>query len=298
MPIPEDKLKTWSHQGAVATAKSTRESIYNALRSCSALEDVNWDVYLQGSYGNDTNIYGETDVDIIVQLNSTFRRELGLLTAAEAASYKAAFSPATYHWDDFRTDVLATLREYYGALAITEGKHCINVAGKQGRLPADVVVALQYRSYRRFKSLADQDYVEGILFYTHPEEREVINYPKQHYDSGVNKMSKSRTNGWFKPTVRVFKNLRSFMVDQGAISDGLAPSYFLQGLIYNVPDNLFGASYQQTMVNILNFLRKATFNDFVCQNEQLPLFGASHEQWTTSDAKSFVGSAIAVWNDW
>lgn len=33
MAIPETQLETWSHQGVVTTAKSTADSIRNALNS-------------------------------------------------------------------------------------------------------------------------------------------------------------------------------------------------------------------------------------------------------------------------
>jgi len=32
------------------------------------------------------------------------------------------------------------------------------------------------------------------------------------------------------------------------INSGLAPSYFLEGLLYNVPNEHFGGSYEDTMV--------------------------------------------------
>jgi hypothetical protein len=36
------------------------------------------------------------------------------------------------------------------------------------------------------------------------------------------------------------------MIDAGAIEDGVAPSYFLEGLLYNVPNDNFGSSYEDT----------------------------------------------------
>ena len=96
MPIPESQLKTWAHQGAVATAKATHESIRNALTaSASPIQDKNFEIYLQGSYKNSTNIRGNSDVDIVVQLTSTFQRDLSALSAPEIALYPASYDNAT-----------------------------------------------------------------------------------------------------------------------------------------------------------------------------------------------------------
>lgn len=299
MMIPETQLETWSRQGAAATAKATHESIRKALLvSGLPLLDKDTDIYLQGSYRNDTNIRGDSDVDLVVQLNSTFQRELVALPQDELARYRATFIPATYHLDNFRADVLHLLRDYYGASAVREGNKCLKVSGGSGRLPADVVVCLQYRSYRRFRSLQDQRFIEGIAFYTRNEERLVINYPKEHYENGVIKNNTGHTNGWFKPTVRLFKNARSHLIDCKALAEDGAPSYFLQCLLYNVPDDEFGVSYQQTFVNVVNWLYTADFTSFVCENEQLPLFGSTPEQWSIPVAKQFVAAIADLWNNW
>ena len=79
MPIPESQLETWSHQGAVTTAKQTHESIRKALDPYIWPTGVKYEVYLQGSYKNTTNIRGDSDVDVVAQLNSTFQRDLSEL---------------------------------------------------------------------------------------------------------------------------------------------------------------------------------------------------------------------------
>jgi tRNA nucleotidyltransferase (CCA-adding enzyme) len=84
MGIPESQLQTWSHQGAVTTAKTTHESIRNALAAnTSPIRDKSYEVYLQGSYKNTTNIRGDSDVDVVAQLNSTFQDDLSALPLAQ-----------------------------------------------------------------------------------------------------------------------------------------------------------------------------------------------------------------------
>ena len=299
MGIPESQLETWAHQGAVTTARATHVSIRNALRADnSPIKNKDFEVYIQGSYKNSTNIRGDSDVDVITQLNSSFRRDLTALSNDERTLYKQAHSDATYLWKDFRADVMQALQSYYSSSSISEGDKSLKVAGGSGRLPADVVVCLQYRKYLRFQSLDDQQYVEGIAFYALREGRWIINFPKPHYNNGVNKNSQSRTNGWYKPTVRCFKNARTYLVENREIDETLAPSYFLECLIYNVPDAKFGINYQNTFVNVINWLAEADFNDLVCQNEQLLLFGSIPEQWSIENANGLIQNLVRLWNNW
>lgn len=298
MAIPESQLDTWSHQGAVTTAKATHESIRNALASYKWTSSVNYEVYIQGSYKNDTNIRGDSDVDIVVQLNSTFQHDLSGLVEYEKGLFKQTYPDATYLWQNFRADVLKVLRGYYGASVVSEGNKSIKIARGSGRLPADVIVCLQYRKYKRFRSTEDQEYVEGISFYTLTENRHVINFPKPHYDNGVYKNSEYCTKGKYKPAVRLFKNARVSLINNNLITEGIAPSYFLECLVYNAPDNAFSGNYQDIFCNVVNFLAKADLRTFVCQNRQLLLFGNTMEQWTTANAKELVDALIKLWNSW
>ncbi len=299
MTIPESQLDPWSGRGADASAKKTADSIKTALtRPDTALSDKSVEIYLQGSYANDTNIRADSDVDVVVQLNSTFQYDLSLLSENEKQRHNAVYANTDYGFGDFRRDVLSVLRAYYGPENITEGNKSLKIAANSGRLPADVIPCLQYRKYSRFQSTSDQNYVEGIQFQTQKEKRWVINYPKEHYKNGVEKNSDRQTQGWFKPTVRVFKNARSYMRDKGILAKGEAPSYFIQCLLYNVPSSLYGITYNKTFFNILDWLNKADMEKFVCQNGQVYLFGDSPEQWSVVEAKKFLRVTIELWNNW
>jgi len=84
-----------------------------------------------------------------------------------AEQYAFALSPATYPWQDFRPDVLESLRRHYGAAAILEGNKAIKVAGGNGRLPADLVPAVIHKLYTSYGGtlLNAEVYVEGISFW-------------------------------------------------------------------------------------------------------------------------------------
>lgn len=308
--ISELQLENWSHHGAITTAQSTHESIRNALAAgTSPIRDKDYEAYLQGSYKNDTNVRADSDVDLVVQLNSTFQYDLSALSQSESELFHQNYPrAATYSWSDFRSDVLSALHAYYdptifaraflGNSVVSESESALSVAGGSGRLPAHVLVCLHYRKYQHFYRAGYEQYVNGVVFYTRSASRRVINFPKPHYDRGVEKNSGSRTNGWYKPTVRALKNTRTHLVNNRVIGDDLAPSYFLECLIYNVPDRAFGQNYQTTMYNVLNWLSNADLSSFVCQNGQLPLFGDSLEQWSTVAARQTINAIINLWNNW
>lgn len=283
MAIPESQLKTWANQGAITTAKSTADSVKNALNSYSGWPSgIKFEVYLQGSYKNSTNIRGDSDIDVVTQLNSTFYSNL-----SDDKKRTLGITPAYYSWSKFRIDVLKALQTYYGQTQITEGNKTLKLKANNGRLPADVVVCSKFRKY---KTVNNYDFVEGMCFWTRSSDRQIINYPKIHYDNGISKHQ--NTKKWYKPVVRIFKNIR------GAFSSDNTPSYFLECLIYNVPDSKFGSNYQNSFCGAINWLSGANLDNFMCKNGQHKLFGTSPEQWTTNQAKIFITNAISLWNNW
>lgn len=297
MAIPESQLDTWSHQGSVTQSSSTYNTIKSVLEaSTTPYASKNFSVFLQGSYGNDTNIYAESDVDIVIRLDDCFQSNLSELIEEEKAAYRASFSDATYTHVDFKRDVLATLKAQYGS-SVKAGDKAIAIDASGARRKADVIVAIQYRHYFKFRSTYDSEHIEGICFWNSKNEL-IANYPKQH---SANLTSKHKsTSTWFKPMVRVFKNMRSRMVDDGMIEAGIAPSYYIEGLLYNVPNVKLASSFCDCVVNTLNWYRQeASKADLVCANEQYNLLrDGYHTCWNQSHCDAFVDAAVGLWNEW
>jgi hypothetical protein len=297
MPIPESQLETWSHQGSVTQSSNTYNTIKNVLEaSTTPYANKNFKVFLQGSYGNDTNIYAESDVDIVIRLDDCFQSDLTRLTDEEKAAYKSAFSDATYTHVDFKQEVLSTLTKQYGS-AVTAGDKAIAIDASGSRRKADVIVAIQFRRYFKFRSSSNSEYVEGICFWNGKGER-IANYPQQH---SANLTSKHQASSkWMKSMVRVLKNMRSRMVDDGLIKAGVAPSYYIEGLLYNVPNNKLTSSHGDCVVNTLNWYRQeAEKVDLVCANEQYYLLrDGSHTCWPQANCDAFVEAAVELWNEW
>ncbi len=297
MPIPESQLETWGHQGSITQSSTTYNTIKNVLEAKSTpYADKTFKVFLQGSYGNDTNIYAESDVDLVIRLDDCFFSDINELSEEEKTSHKNAFTDAAYTHSDFKRDVLSVLTAQYGS-ATTEGDKAIALDASGSRRKADVIVATQFRRYYKFQSASDSEYVEGICFFNSAGER-IANYPKQH---SANLTTKHQdTSKWLKPMARVFKNIRSRMVEDGLIESGIAPSYYIEGLLYNVPSARLTSSHEECVVNILNWYRQeASKGELLCANEQYYLLrDGVHTCWPPANCDVFIEAAVELWNNW
>jgi hypothetical protein len=296
MAIPEIQLDTWSHQGAVAGSCDTYNEIKKVLEASTVpYAQRDYKVFLQGSYGNDTNVYKESDVDIVIKLVDTFESDRSALSPDQSRAWDNAHSSATYLYSNFRKDVLKVLTDRYGR-DVKEGDKAIAIAANGGRRKADVIAAIEYRRYFNFKSLFDQSYADGICFWNRAGER-IANYPKLHSDNMTTKHQ--LTASWLKPMVRIVKNMRNKLIDDKAINSGIAPSYYIEGLLYNVPIDKFGTSYGDTFVNAMNWILQADRSKFVCANEQYYLIWEStHTSWPKANCDQFLNALKAFWNNW
>lgn len=297
MGIRESQLESWAGIGGSTNAKTAHEAIRAALSGSRSLSAKSVDVFLQGSYKNDTNIRGDSDVDVVVQLNQVWERDLRFLTPPETASYTNWASTVSYGWQEFRGDVFAALMEAFGSTAVRQEKNCITVAHRGWTVTADVVPCLEYRVYTRFHSATDQQHFPGIVFYTNDEGRRVINFPKPHYERGCAKNADTVTGGYYKPSVRMFKNARNYLVEKYGFPADHAPSYFLECLVYNAPDQAFGKSYADTFVQVVAWMNTADIASLNCQNGYTKLFGAEPTQWNVAHARELAASFDALWRN-
>ena len=249
------------------------------------------DFYLQGSYRNDTNIRGDSDVDVVLELTSTVRYDTSSLSQYEQGLISASFQPVSYDWNDFRRDAFKALESGFGSSMVGQGNKSIRLKADPPRLAADVVVCMEHRQYKNVYS-----YVEGMTFYALHDKRWIVNYPKEHYKNGAAKSS--RTWDRYKRTVRMFKNARNHLETAGSISADLAPSYFVESLLYNAPDWAFQQGFQQTYCSIVNWMTQDGLDRLVCQNGQQWLFGPSPDQWFLENAKAFANQLVSLWNNW
>ena len=277
MPIHESTLSGWSHHKSATAFKQAHVPIRRAMEDHKGLSQFTYEVFLQGSYRNDTNLGGDSDVDVVIRLAHRLDPDVAALTGAElqrADSHKAAHS----QWKRFRRQALRAMRSRFGDEASC-GRKTLKI--KKGKLPADadLVVTLRCRG--------------GIAFYLSGERRWVVSYPQQHHQQGSKK--DKATNRRFSRTVRMFKAARNRLVETKVLTKYDAPSYFIECLIHNVPDALFEPKLAPTYTGIVGWLKRSKLDGFLFQNRKTALFGQGREQWTQENARAFVRALQGLW---
>jgi hypothetical protein len=289
----EAQLNTWASQGPIAQFTDTYNRIRDNLLDKSApypLADS--EVFLQGSYKNGTNVYCDSDVDIVFCHTGAFYKDLSRLSPEDQRAYAATGGAVTYGYTDFKRDATAYITRLYNNVKIAT-KALYIPGGNSGRRNADVFIAAQFRRYHQFKSWQNQRYDEGVCFFPHGGAM-VENFPKLHAANCTTKHQK--TNSWFKPMVRIFKNMRNTMIGKGLLADGVAPSYFIEGMLYDVPNEKFGGSYQQTWINCFNYILTADRDKLVCASCMHWLVrDNSTTSWPVANFNAFTRALKRYW---
>ena len=225
------------------------------------------------------------DVDIVVESTSVFYHNVPNYLLA---NYALNGTGGAYGWGDFRTEVLQALTKYYGHNYVAQRNKCIKVSAGGNRLNADVVPCVRYRQY-----LHSYDYVSGITFWTRDQNIQVINFPKLHLDNGSIKNVECNQN--YKPNIRVFKNARN-----RANND--FPSYFLECMLYNVPQqklvNSFVTTFDGILLHLCTSKNDGSMAGWKCQNGEQEIFGIGEHQIGLANAHKLVSDLVDLWTHW
>ena len=165
MTIPESTLYRWSHHQAGTAFKQAHVPIREALDDYEELSQFKYEVFLQGSYKNYTNLGGDSDVDVVVRLTTKLKPRVAALTG-ERLQEDGSHRFVHQRWKSFRDEALKAMRARFGKAAKSSRK---TLKVPKGKIPADadLVVTLSYK--------------EGIAFYLPDERRWVVSYPQQHH---------------------------------------------------------------------------------------------------------------------
>lgn len=292
--IPTTTLNQWAAYPGPARSAAAHARVRGVLEVGFRLAGHNVDIYLQGSYRNYVNTTADSDVDIVAELTSICEFDTSHLTPWDARRFWENMQYSDYTYERFRADVQSILKNAFGG-AVVEHAKAIEVKGNWMRMKVDVLPSWRYRQIHCYDGVNFTSY-DGIVFWV--EGRRIVNWPRQHFDSGVAK--NEATKEQFKPAVRMIKNARRVAIDRGLLRDGIAPSYFVQALVWNVPNECFVGDSSATYCNIADWLfhNRMAFDLFRCQNNIEPLFGPRPEQWTKASAVETQVALTAVWTSW
>ena len=101
MAISESTLSRWSHHQAATAFTQAHLPIRAALDAYKWPSEIKYEVFLQGSYKNDTNLGGDSDVDVVVRLNQRLRPRVAELSGRllqEDASHQDSHSDWYRKW--------------------------------------------------------------------------------------------------------------------------------------------------------------------------------------------------------
>lgn len=255
------------------------------------------DVYLQGSYKNSTNIRNSSDVDIVVELTAVYYTDTTQLSPSAKQEYDRHRSSSEFKFEYFRSQVHQALVKAFGNNVVHPAPKCIKIDEHGTYTSADVVPCYTHKVFLNFPDNSERDSRKGMAFNTDTGTR-IVNFPKQHFDAMTKKSTD--TDGKFKEYVRLFKTLKEELIVSGQLGEGEAPSYYIENLLFNVPNSYFmgAGTYTNKFYGILKYIYDANESDAVlryqCANQFQLLF--SDTTWNREDFRKYLNGLVNVWN--
>jgi predicted nucleotidyltransferase len=270
---------------------NAERAIRKAIDANTALSNQSLKIFVQGSYANRTNVRQDSDVDICVLNSQTFYTDFSQSKGLNDAFLR--FVDSAYTYASFKDGVEYALVSYFGRPSVRRGKKALDIRENTYRVNADVVPCFEHRLY-----IGDQNshyHLDGTQLLPDSGGR-IVNWPKQNYDNGIAK--NDSTGRRFKAVTRILKNLRYELIDDGDKIAETIPSFLIECLVWNVPDEhlRLGTLKQAVRASIL-YLWNATRADSTCKdwaevNGIKYLFHATQD-WTRDNVNTFLQTA---WN--
>lgn len=293
MKYTEQQLQSWTSPlswSEEQRAENTIKMIKAAVDANDELKTLDYEVFVQGSFANNTNVRADSDVDVCVMLKSTFYYDLP--RGKTGTDYN--FGPGKMGFQRYRDLIKQALQVKFGGASVTDGNKSLKVRENTYHVQADVVPAFQYRNYAYTNSQVSWNYVEGTRFYAKDGE-EVTNYPKIHIQNG--KAKNNRTNYRYKKLVRIMKHIKNEMVDDGRADGDKITSFLVECLVWNTPERIITAygtwteTVKQTIIYLYNTIKDGNHTEWGEVSEMLYLF--VRRKWTDQDVMQWL---VAVWN--
>lgn len=293
----EDTLRRWAKplsDTEQTKCENAERMIRSAIDESTALNARKIEVFIQGSYQNNTNVRTESDVDVCILCSDTLYCDLSQTNGLSKSD--VGIIDATYLYPQYKNEVEQALIAKFGKVSVSRGNKAIDVHANSYRVDADVVACFEYRLYRPRQPDGTVPCELGTSFPTDDDTQLIYNWPRQNYANGVSK--NKATGSRFKYMVRAIKRLKIDMEDNGVKEARNVPSFLIESLLWNVPDNRYGHDwYSDDVRTILAYLYDMTSTNSKCSewgevNEIKYLFRPS-QPWTREGANAFISSAQA-----
>lgn len=293
MKYSEDVLKTWTYPVSNTEEQKIENTIYmikSAINSSCELQDLDIEIFVQGSYANNTNVRINSDVDVCVMLKSAFYTSYP--EGRNDSDY--GFVAGTISYEEYKRRVKNAIINKFGSDAVVQGNKSLKIKSNSYHVNADVVVAFMLKDFKIIGSCNYQNYVEGIQFKA-SNGTMVTNYPKDHISNGKNK--NVRTGHRYKYLTRIFKRIRNQMVTDGVVDGEKISSFLVECLVWNVPDNIitnyhtWDETIKQSIVYLYDAIKNDEHTEWGEVSERLYLF--VQRKWTADDVSNYL---YDMWN--
>lgn len=269
-------------------AENAERQIREAISASAKLNQREIRVFTQGSYRNRVNVRRDSDVDVGVLCFDSYFPEYPddntkMLLEKSTAS-------ASYTYATFKNELEEALVARFGRSAVTRGSKAFDVKANSYRVEADVAAFFEHRRYT-----SSTRYLSGVEMI--PDDFKpprIRNWPEQHYANGINKNDASQRR--FKRVVRVLKTLSNEMAANGIESAEKAPSFLIECLVWNTPnEHLMKSSYVSTVRATLAHLYNQTLKDVSCSEwgevSELKYLFRGSQPWSRASAHQFLSDA-------
>lgn len=250
-------------ENMIRMIKDAIEGYYNETRDYKSNLN-NYEIFLQGSYANNTNVKQNSDVDICVMYKSIFHYSM-----PEGYSLDGSYTNSSLDYFELRNIIKKALIKKFGSNRVIDKNKAIRILSNSYTTEADVVVAFQYRKYSN-----STNYQEGI-YYKALDNTIIINYPKIHIKNGNEKNVK--TNYMYKKMVRIFKKIMYDMQENGISASKDVKGFVLECMAYNFPNNDFfkhiETKYTDNLYKMMNRFINESMTLWKEANEIKWLFG-------------------------
>ena len=289
MKYTESILQNWTKplsDTEEQRVENTVNMVRTALSTNETLKTMDFDVFAQGSYANNTNVRSDSDVDVCVMLKNPFH--IKIPDNKTASDYGFIIIP--YSFPEFRQLVKNAIVNKFGRGSIKDGNKSIKIRENTYHVNADIVPAFQLRNYKYLNSSNPDVYKEGIWFQAN-DGNEVENYPRIHISNGNEKNSK--TNHYYKKLVRIMKHIKNNMVDDKATDGDKISSFLVESMVWNIPVDYF--TYYNTWEETIRLAIRFLYNGFEQKqytkwrevSGMLYLF-SDDRKWTAVDARQWL----------
>jgi hypothetical protein len=263
--------------------ENVKSMIKSAINDSYEFNGLDYEIFEQGSYANNTNIRIDSDIDICIMLISAFYSAYP--DGLSDIDYGFSKGSITYH--EYKKLVINALNKKFGN-DIKIGNKSIEIKSNSYRVNADVVVAFKYRDYKILNSRDVNTYIEGIQCISNAN-YSVINYPKEHIKNGVNK--NILTSLRYKKLVKIFKNIKNKLFPENYN----VSSFLIEALLWNIPNNIFNNNYnsswdtliKEALLWLFNEIKNNKCKQWTEVSNCLDLFTVDRK-WSQQDAQDFL----------